>query len=55
MRDVLVKIVSAQTPDEFEKIINPLLSLGNWRIAETEMSVTDHHYWAMLIKAEGEL
>lgn len=50
MRDTEIKIISAKMPDEFEKLVNNVLTQGNWRIAETEMSVTDHHYWAMLIR-----
>ena len=45
-----LRIISAEYPQDFEAKINERLAEGCWRIAETEMSVTDHHYWAMLIK-----
>lgn len=50
MMDEQIMIVSAQMPDEFERKVNALLKDEVWRIAETEMSVTDHHYYALLIK-----
>lgn len=52
--DQRVMIVGVKYPDEFEKIVNEILSEGNWRIAQTEMSVTDHHYYAMLIKCKAD-
>lgn len=54
MADLEVRIVYARMPDEFESKVNVLLSFGCWRVAETEMSVTDHHYWAMLVKSDSK-
>lgn len=50
--DEEIKIINARMPDEFTEKVNQLLKEGCWRIAETEMSVTDHHYWAFLIKSD---
>lgn len=52
MSDNRIKVISAKYPDEFERSVNELLSKGNWRVAETEMSVTDHHYYALLIQEQ---
>lgn len=52
MNDLEIKVVSAKTPAVFEQRVNDLLRGGNWRVTETEMSVTDHHYYALLIKTE---
>lgn len=50
MSDKEIKIISRRTPQEFESAVNEILNDGHWRIAETEMSVTDHHYFAMMIR-----
>lgn len=50
MSDKKLIIVSARMPEEFMQKVNVLLDLGGWRVVETEMSVTDHHYFAMLIE-----
>lgn len=52
MNDKELVIVQAKYPDDFEKAVNSYLEQGGWRVAETEMSVTDHHYFAMLIQSE---
>lgn len=52
MNDVILKIINERTPSQFESVVNAILSQGGWRIAETEMSVTDSHYWAMLVKSD---
>lgn len=52
MSDKEVKIIQERHPDTFTKKINELLSQGNWRIVETEMSVTDNQFDAMLIRSE---
>lgn len=54
MKDERIEIVTAKFPDDFTKAVNALLNTGNWRVAETEMSVTDHHYFALLIKAASD-
>lgn len=54
MTDVQLKIVNEKTPRDFEDAVNGLLNEGVWRIAETEMSVCDNHYFAMLIKSKTE-
>jgi len=51
-RDVEVKIINKSFPYEFEKAMNELLSSGCWRVQWTEISVTDHHYYAMLIRSD---
>jgi hypothetical protein len=48
--DEEIKIVSAKYPEMFESAVNELLRQGDWRVVATEMSVTDHHYFAMLVK-----
>jgi hypothetical protein len=55
MSDLQIKIVTATTPVVFEQRVNELLKAGNWRVAETEMSVTDHHYYALLIQEEVKI
>lgn len=50
MTDEALRIISAKMPDEFVEIVNALLSQGGWRIVQTEMSVCDHHYFAMAIR-----
>lgn len=52
--DERMTVVTARYPDQFESLVNALLSEGNWRVAQTEMSVTDHHYYALLIKSAPE-
>lgn len=52
MSDSKIKVVKARGPAEFESTVNFLLADGNWRVAETEMSVCDSHYWAMLVQSE---
>jgi hypothetical protein len=52
MFDHRLIIVSAKMPEEFMGKVNELLKAGDWRVAETEMSVTDHHYWSMLIQSD---
>lgn len=46
-----LRIISAQMPEEFQEKVNELLANGGWKITCTEMSVTDHHYWAMAIRS----
>lgn len=50
MADSRVEIVTERSPDAFAKRINEFLAEGGWRVANTEMSVTDCHYWAFLIQ-----
>lgn len=52
--DEMVIFITAITPVVFEQRMNDLLRDGNWRVAQTEMSVTDNHYWALLIKSRSE-
>lgn len=51
LQDDRLVVISGKFPDEFTKKVNDLLVLGGWRVTQTEMSVTDHHYFAMLIKS----
>lgn len=53
--DKAVAIIHARMSDEFVSRVNNLLSLGNWRIVQTEMSVCDHQYDAMLIESKDDL
>ena len=50
--DVQIKIVEKRMPEDFVAAVNEILELGGWRIAQTEMSVCDHHYVALLIRRE---
>lgn len=50
--DLEIRIVWAKDPDEFEEKVNGLLSQGGWRIANSEMSVPDAHYFALMIRAK---
>jgi hypothetical protein len=52
MADIQLKIVNEKTLKEFEDAVNALLNEGDWRITQTEMSVCDGHYFAMLIKSK---
>lgn len=52
--DVDLQIISAKMPDDFQLKINFFLQQGGWRVACTEMSVTDHHYYAMIVKRAGD-
>lgn len=54
MSDEKMIVIRAQFPDEFADKVNELLEAGGWRVAQTEVSVTDHHYYALLIKAKAE-
>jgi hypothetical protein len=49
-----LRIINATSPEQFEQEVNKLLFEGYWRVVETEMSVTDSHYWAMLIQSKIE-
>lgn len=49
--DEQLKIIRAAFPNDFESLVNDLLKEGSWRIVQTEMSESDHHYVAMLIKS----
>lgn len=53
--DKELKIVTAKLPQDFTEKMNALMEEGCWRVAETEMSVTDHHYWAMLIRNDSSI
>lgn len=46
-------IVKASMPEEFQEKVNALLKEGGWRVVQTEMSVCDHHYFAMLVKKKN--
>lgn len=48
--DAELRLVSAEFPVEFINQVNAILREGGWRIARMEMSVCDHHCFAMLIK-----
>ena len=50
--DIEIKIVSEKHGNLFEKTINSILKEGCWRIANSEMSTTDHHYIALLIRSK---
>lgn len=54
MIDEKLVIVQAKYPKDFTEAVNQLLSEGSWRVVQTEMSVTDHHYYAMLIKQKQD-
>jgi hypothetical protein len=49
--DVEIRIVNESYAHTFQDAVNRILSEGGWRIMSTEMSVSDHHYYAMLIKS----
>lgn len=51
MKDSKVAIITAQFPDVFVEKVNVVLESGDWRVVETEMSVGDSHYYAMLVKS----
>lgn len=52
--DKTVAIIHARMSDEFVARVNDLLSLGNWRIVQTEMDI-GHQYSAMLIESKDDL
>ena len=49
--DVQLVFVLAETAGEFAERVNAHLKQGCWRVEQTEMSVTDAHYFAMLVRA----
>jgi proline dehydrogenase len=49
MRDETLLIISAKMPDEFEEKVNKILKEHNARVVQTEMSVCDHQYVAMIV------
>ena len=49
--DVDVTVIQAKQPGEFVTRVKDLLSQGGWRVVQTEMSVTDNQYDAMLIRS----
>jgi len=49
--DEKVLIIDEKMPDDFERRLNEVLAEGGWRVAETEVYVTNHHYFALLIKS----
>lgn len=52
MDDLEVRVIFEKYPETFEKAVNALLQCGGWRVVQTEMSVTDHHYFAMLVRSD---
>jgi transcriptional regulatory protein LevR len=51
--DTELKIINKKYPNEFESAVNSLLAEKCWRVTNTEISVADHHYFAILIKTEN--
>jgi hypothetical protein len=48
--DCKLKFVCERDSEIFEDTVNTLLSEGGWRVVQTEMSVADNHFCAMLVR-----
>ncbi len=52
MRDNEIKSITERTLDEFIRKVNNILKDGrHWRIAHTEIYVSDNQYFALLIES----
>lgn len=52
--DEQMVMVNEKFPSEFTNAVNHYLRMGNYRVVATEMSVTDHHYFALLVRRAPE-
>lgn len=50
--DQELKIIICSSIDSFEHEVNSRLKEGGWRITQTDVSIPDCTYWAVMIKAK---